>query len=290
MQTRFEKPAGRLGANGSATKSWPLGRANEHDSSVGTSPIKTADPPCEPYRFAAAAQAPGNGPRPRASGKSLWPLVLSAMALAWATGAIGQSPSSFGRVGWWPGYLRGDVKCVATAGRYAYLGTALTAGLGGCNSPAWCGRLEVMDVSDPARPVWVGGYDFRDPVQRIQVTSNYVYVASGITLNVLTVTNPAAPVLVGRWGSAPSDLGGWTFHLQGSYAYAMWRDTLDIFDVSNPAQLERVGGCPLGLVGCSGLRVAGNYAYAATFSGLRVVDVSIPSQPVLLFSEDDPGA
>jgi hypothetical protein len=139
------------------------GMCDGDDSPIGTSLMKNNDPPIEPNGFVASAHSPANSLRPRASGKSLALLALSGMALVWATGTIGQSPSSFRLVGLWPGYLRGDVTCVATAGRYAYLGTTLAAGLGGCNSRGWRGRLEVMDVSDPARPRWVGGHDFHDP-------------------------------------------------------------------------------------------------------------------------------
>jgi len=47
---------------------------------------------------------------------SLAPLALCVVVMAWATGTVSLSPSPFRIAGWWPGHVRGNVTCVATAG------------------------------------------------------------------------------------------------------------------------------------------------------------------------------
>ena len=213
--------------------------------------------------------------------KSLVPLALSLVAVAWATGTVSLSQSPFRIAGWWPGYVRGNVTCVTTFDNYAYLGMTM-AGPGGCER-GWRGRLEVMAVSDPARPVYVGGYDFRDPLERIQAASNQVYVVSGQTLSVLAVTNASAPVLSGR-----CDVGAniTSLELKGQYLYAVrggGPSGLNVIDVSNPAQPVVVGSISEGGNGdFSGVRVVGNRAYVAAEGGLQVFDVSTPDNPTLL--------
>jgi hypothetical protein len=65
----------------------------------------------------ASAPVRPNGPRRCARWKSLVLLASGLAALVWATGTISLSPSSsFELLARWPGYLRGDVTGIATAG------------------------------------------------------------------------------------------------------------------------------------------------------------------------------
>ena len=153
------------------------------------------------------------------------------------------------------------------------------SGPGGC-ARGWRGRLEVIDISDPARPVWVSALDFREPVQRVHAAAKLVYLASGRSLIVLTVTNATAPSVLGK---CDTDDDIKSFQLRGQYAYAVRESHLDVFDVSNPVQPLRVGSSTNDFGGsASGVQVADNRAYVAAAHGLEVFDVSTPGQPVWL--------
>ncbi len=68
-------------------------------------------------------------------------LVTLALALAWpAHGA------DLELIGQWPGWPRGPAHAVAVSGNYAYVVDDIAG-------------LQVIDVSNPANPHWVGGYD-----------------------------------------------------------------------------------------------------------------------------------
>ena len=64
----------------------------------------------------------------------------------------------------WPDYARGYANDVKVVGQYAYV----AVGEGG---------LAVFDVSDPANPVRVGGYDTSGLAYGVAVAGNYAYVA-----------------------------------------------------------------------------------------------------------------
>ena len=213
--------------------------------------------------------------------KSFVLLALGMTALLWVTGTFGQLEPFSGLIRLWPGYLRGNVTSVATSGNYAYVGMTVS-GPGGC-SRGWRGRLEVIDISDPARPVWLNALNFLDPIVRVQASNAVLYTASGKTLSVFTVTNAAEPVLIGQCET--DDDIQW-FQLRGQYVYAVWHGDLDVFDVSNPEQPVRVTSAYTGYY-TSDIQVTDTYAYVAGGNGLEVFDVSVPTQPVLLTTNQD---
>jgi hypothetical protein len=93
------------------------------------------------------------------------------------------------RVGQWPGFPRERVVAVTVAGPYAYVADSY-------------GGLQVIDVSDPARPQWVGGYDTSGSAQGVAVSGNYAYVADSYGgLQVIDVSNPANPCRVGSYNT-----------------------------------------------------------------------------------------
>ena len=89
-------------------------------------------------------------------------LVTLALALAWP--ARGADPDLIGQ---WPGWPRGYAYGVAVSGNYAYVAD-YTAG------------LQVIDVSNPANPQRVGGYDTSGDALGVAVSGNYAYVADGL--------------------------------------------------------------------------------------------------------------
>jgi hypothetical protein len=93
---------------------------------------------------------------------------------------------------------------VAVSGHYAYVAVG-DAG------------LLVIDVSDPANPRRVGGYDTPGNALGVAVSGNYAYVADyNAGLQVLDVSDPANPRRVGGYDT-PGGVSG--VAISGNYAY-----------------------------------------------------------------------
>jgi len=178
---------------------------------------------------------------------------------------------------------------VTVAGNYAYVAVSACDAKG---SPCFS-SLQVIDVRDPANPVWVGGCDTPGDVLHVAAAGNYAYLAitnvdgSG-SLQVIDVSNPAKPVRMGRCDTPGSARG---VAVVGDHAYvADGAGALQVVDVRDPAKPLRVGGC--GTFGePQGVAVAGNYAYvAAGDAGLQVIDVRDPANPVRVGGRSDFGS
>jgi hypothetical protein len=138
--------------------------------------------------------------------------------------------------------------------------------------------LQVLDVSNPAAPVRLGGYDTSGSAEGVQVVGNLAYVADGDSgLQVLDVSNPALPVQ-----RAGYDTSGWAKGVQvvGTLAYVADDNAgLVVIDTSKLEALRRMGGLATG-GNVRGLQVVGNRAYLANYyGGLQVIDVSNPAAP-----------
>jgi hypothetical protein len=174
--------------------------------------------------------------------------------------------------GKWPAGTQGlaDVKVV---GNYAYM----TGGTDG---------FHVVDVSNPANPVRVGGYGTSGVATHVAVSGNYAYVSDYYAgLQVTDVSNPTNPVRVGGYDTTNGHVNG--VAVSGNYAYVADEGLgvgvgagLQVIDVSNPTNCVRVGGCAI-FGGALRVAVSGNYAYVADFeAGLHVIDVSNPTNCV----------
>jgi hypothetical protein len=176
--------------------------------------------------------------------------------------------------GEWPGFRRGQAQAVAVSGNYAYVA-------------AGCAGVQVIDVSYPANPQRVGGYDTSGYADGVAVSRNFAYVAESPTwdgyrdvgggLQVIDVSNPANPHRVGGY-----DTSGWAAGVAVSSDKAYVADGgfgLQVIDISNPANPQRVGGYDTS-GRAFGVAVSGNYAYVADDdAGLLVIDVSNPANP-----------
>jgi hypothetical protein len=165
---------------------------------------------------------------------------------------------------------------------------------------------------------------------KIDLSGNYAYVADYPTgLQVIDISNPASPTLVGSWDtpgttldvavsgnyayvadgqsglqiidisdpSSPTSAGsfdttGYAYGVQveGSYAYvADSGDGLQVIDISNPASPTLAGACSTG-GSALGVYIDGDYAYvAASDFGLQVIDISNPADPTPGDHQDTPG-
>jgi len=187
------------------------------------------------------------------------------------------------------GYAQG----VAVAGNYAYV----------TETPRWTGSnsvgggLQVIDVSDPANPVRVGGYDTIGSAQGVAVAGNYAYLTEtprwtgsnsvGGGLWVIDVSDRANPVRVGDYdtgGSAQAQ----GVAVAGSHAYVTgwhqgetnWINGLQVINVTDPTNPMRVGGYDSS-ANTVGVAVIGNHTYlAGGEAGLQVIDVSNPANPL----------
>jgi hypothetical protein len=149
--------------------------------------------------------------------------------------------------------------------------------------------LHVIDVSEPAQPVRVGGYSPTGGNLGLFVAGPYAYLVGagegGNDLTVVDVSDPGNPQPVGGYAE-PGRVQVYDVFVTGGYAFLANHepfatgDGLLVLDVSDPAHPERVGGAAL-LSGALGITVAGRYAYLAGGDRLhlQVFDISNPAQP-----------
>jgi VCBS repeat-containing protein len=172
---------------------------------------------------------------------------------------------------------------VFVAGNYAYVTT-------------YQGSLEIVDISDPSKPVAVGSYAGLNATTLNDVvaegTNAYVTDASG--LEIFDVSNPASPVLI---GSLPSGLN--SVFVSGNYAYVgdSFNHAVRLVNISDPSTPTVVSSITipseLGPGSPLGFALSGNYLYVADFSpGIDVIDVTDPAHPALVttFSNLNPHA
>jgi RHS repeat-associated protein len=122
----------------------------------------------------------------------------------------------------------------------------------------------------------------------VQIVGNYAYVAdSGSGLQIIDISNPAAPTLKGNYNT--SDYA-WDVQIVGNYAYvADIVSGLQIIDISNPATPTFKGNYNTSGY-ANGVQVVGNYAYVAdSGSGLQIIDISNPVAPTLKGNYDTSG-
>jgi len=151
-------------------------------------------------------------------------------------------------------------------------------------------QLIILDITDPSVPVRVGQTDLLASSYRIlgigiYISGSYAYVADEDSgLQIINVSNPAAPTLIGSFG-IPGEANDVV--VSGNYAYVAALDNgLQIINVSNPAAPTLSGSYDTPGV-ARGVAVSGNYAYVADGgSGLQIINVSNPAAPTLIGSFD----
>jgi len=167
---------------------------------------------------------------------------------------------------------------VAVSGDYAYLA-------------ADSDGLQVINVSNPAQPQWVGGYT-NGFARNVAVSGHYAYLANG-DLEVIDISNPVNPQGVGKY-DADGYLGA--VAVSNNLAYVTisnGTNLLSVLDVSDPTHPQKVGGTDLDNSldhAAYDIAVAGGYAYvAAGRDGLQIFDVSNPTNPQWAASIGSPG-
>jgi hypothetical protein len=163
-----------------------------------------------------------------------------------------------------------SVSSVKVFGNYAYVGEE-------CGRE---GRLQIIDVYDPANPSVAASVDTSGWAKGVYVAGNYAYVTGGEGLQVIDVSDPENPNIV---GSVDTPGTADDVYVSGNYAYvADGGSGLRVIDVSDPQNPAIVGSVDTP-GGAGDVYVSGNYAYV-TGDGLQVIDVSDPTNPTILGS------
>jgi hypothetical protein len=169
---------------------------------------------------------------------------------------------------------------VAVSGNYAYVTERSTY------PTQWVG-LHIIDISDPELPITMSSLQTK--AYGVAVSGNYAYVTDNTGLQVIDVSNPVVPTIVG-WTHPPSSYGS-DVAVSDSYAYIVGGD-FQVIDISYPSSATIVGS-----VDTSGLAndvaVSGSYAYVThptsevdfvPWCGLQVIDINDPAAPTTVGS------
>lgn len=146
--------------------------------------------------------------------------------------------------------------------------------------------FEVFDLSNPNAPESKGTVDLPGYKYAVRVVGTHAFVATGSGLQILNLSNPMSPSLVGA-------AAGWNCRdvwVEGDRAFiALGNAGLAVFNVSNPAEPQLLGR--LDTAGeALAVRVVGNVAYVADGTpGVQIIDVSNPSSLKLRSPLDTPG-
>lgn len=174
-----------------------------------------------------------------------------------------------------PAGQRGGVtSAVAIQGNLAYIGVGP--------------RLTILDISNPAQPVWLGETEpLPGIIGDIQIQANIAYVAAGKSgVRVVDIAEPGTPKEIGFYDTLDS---AYDLDLAGNYLYVADGSEMLILDVSNPATPILIGSFSK-MYSIYAVEVAGEYAYLASdYGGLLILDISNPAMPVHVGSVDIPG-
>ncbi|HRH23660.1 MAG TPA: hypothetical protein PK295_03445, partial [Candidatus Magasanikbacteria bacterium] len=150
--------------------------------------------------------------------------------------------------------------------------------------------LNVIDVSDPARPTIVS-QSLPIGAESIAVSGKYAYLVSNANLSTVDISNPKNPVLLSNTVSSTAFNVAQSIYISGKYAYITNGGFLSsvgglrIVDISNP-QVPVVKGAvsSTSLAGAQDVYVSGRYAYvtAKTDDSLRIIDISSSTAPTIV--------
>jgi len=178
--------------------------------------------------------------------------------------------------------MQNEPLALYVSGNYAYV-TTIT------------GKLEVINISNPASLGRVGSFNTTRPGNDIHISGNYAYIVTGndatyangdSRLQIIDIGGSGNPAFTDfyNYGSANG------MYLSGEYAYIATGDSglkiIDTSDITTPYVV--------GFVDTSGyasdVYVSGNHAYIADGdSGIKIIDTSDASTPYIAGFVDTPG-
>ena len=152
-------------------------------------------------------------------------------------------------------------------------------------------RIEVLDVSHPSRPALLGTYDSDEEIMFFDIADSLAYAGlrrgEVLFLQVLDFRYPSRPESLSKLIlGGIDDTDG---YVQGQYAYFTTDGLLQIFDVSDPLQPERLSRIAIdyGPV-AGGLQGWNNLAYVSDYQRLTIINVRNPNRPARIGSVDLP--
>ena len=137
-------------------------------------------------------------------------------------------------------------------------------------------KLKIIDISDPTSPTEAG--EFPGNAFGVAVSGSYAYLgASAVGLNIVDISTPSNPVLVGNVDC--SDTFSYVV-LSGNLAYVVDRFSgVKAVDISTPSDPRIVGSFDTPEYAIS-MALSGNYLYVGDNSNsVQILDVSILSAP-----------
>jgi hypothetical protein len=112
------------------------------------------------------------------------------------------------------------------------------------------------------------------PCEAVDVKGNYAYIGNGPTFQVLDISNPSSPRIVGEY---LTDGYVTDIHVRNSLAFIATGNLL-ILDVSVPQAPKKLSETTIGVL-IARIAVADSFAYVAGQGGVFVVDVTDPANP-----------
>lgn len=182
-----------------------------------------------------------------------------------------------------------DSRCLLAAVGFTDLGVAATpfpaqrVTVSGHN--AWVadgvGGLRGYDVTDPSNPVALGIFGASQVVTDSQIRGKLAYVTAGNVLQIVDLTDPLSPTLVGTATGALDNARG--VDVRSNIAYvAQNNNGLRIYDVSRPAVPVFLGSIATPGAAVQ-VRVSGHFAFVANNQyGVQVIDIANPRSPQLV--------
>jgi hypothetical protein len=144
-------------------------------------------------------------------------------------------------------------------------------------------------VNDSLNVTFVGQWSW-GPCEDVEVSGNYAYIANGRLFQVLDLTDPVNPEILGEYST---ELFIYDLEISGNYAYLATGLAMEIVDVSNLFNLVLTGKVDREYLPYRELAVSGDYAYVGDYAGtLHIIDISDPYNPVEISwtygTSDDP--
>jgi hypothetical protein len=171
-------------------------------------------------------------------------------------------------------------------GTYAFsAGSAIDIAVDGTRAyvGSYNAGMAILDVSDPTRPVTLGGLDYRGSLPTclsVAARDSFAFLSwePGPQFQTALVSDPAKPVLVGgdTLFGRPEDLV-----LRDSYVYCAMLRRFQVVDIAQPRQPVLVGSCLTGDATSASVCVQETLAYIGNFVG-DVVNVRDRANPQVL--------
>jgi hypothetical protein len=153
---------------------------------------------------------------------------------------------------------------------------------------AW--GLQIIDVSNPADPILVGGCDLDDKPIDVFISGQLAYILEATAFNdsrltIIDVSDPSNPLNVGSYDDTIIDI-----FVFDTLAYLACESSgFLILDVSDPSLPSIVGSYDRPNVDFKAVFVSDSYGYFAVGdTGLYILDISNPANPTFLGSLDTP--